>query len=306
MKKRAQICSVFVIAWSVASLCSAQIISSTFNSDTDGWGCMGDGWLTRDASSQSLMGHDMADGRWWHYVAPPKFLGNRVRSFGGTLSYTLRPMAADPGLDSEPDVTLQGDGIVLVTKVGQFVGGVSRSISVSLDTATAWHVDDVQIGVLATGDQIRHCLGHLNGLYIRGEFSSGNYEVAYLDDVVLTAQAGCTLNGFITLDGSVQTWLPIGRLEMRQAGTTTVVHSCVLWPGADGSYDVEDLPAGTFDLAYEFQGALRVVLPSQTLIAGTQCTLDVHLEVGDADNSNLIDIFDLNLIFTRFGRVGDH
>jgi len=278
-------------------------ISSTFDTGIDGWTCSGDGWASWNGGAQALQGNDANVSGSFYCQAPAKFLGNRTTSFSGTLSYTLNLSAANGVVDGTPDIEIDGSGLVLVVKIPLPVPG-ANSVSVRLDTTTAWRLSTLG-GALATNTDIKNCLANITAIKLRAEFSSALQDTDLLDTVVMTRPLSSTLSGKLFLQNSMGAFLPAGYLRLRQAGTATVLYSYLLTPAADNTYSYDDIPAGTYDLAYEFSGFLRGLVTNLAFVGGSGWTVHIGLFAGDANCSNNIDVFDLNQVFSNFGMAGN-
>jgi hypothetical protein len=75
---------------------------------------------------------------------------------------------------------------------------------------------------------------------------------------------------------------------------------------ADGAYLLGLIPAGTYDLAATMNGYLRKVNKNIVVSAGgTTSGIDFSLKPGDLNNTNSVNILDLNLIKQNYGKSGE-
>lgn len=168
-------------------------VSSTFDTDADGWSALGDftgapvTWLPTGGNPDGNIAiQDAVLGGVTYFVAPAKFLGDQSLSFGQTLSFDLKQhISGGPNPFDASDVILGGGGLTLVMSTDQNPAyDAWTHYSVAL-TAGAWHVGTLG-GALASDAQIQSVLGSLNTLQIRAEYQTGP-DTDYLDNVVLAA-----------------------------------------------------------------------------------------------------------------------
>ena len=117
------------------------------------------------------------------FSAPDKFLGNVSGATG--LSYDLIYPVGD--INYQPtDVILMGNGETLLFKSNPDIVPGPSWTGVNLDfvPSAEWHVG-TSSGALATATDFSNVLGHLTGLFIRGEFTTGVVETPGLDNVSL-------------------------------------------------------------------------------------------------------------------------
>ncbi len=94
-------------------------------------------------------------------------------------------------------------------------------------------------------------------------------------------------------------------IEFRTPSTLTVIYSDTITLDGSGDYSVANVPAGTYDVAVKFSNWLRQVLPSVVVSTPTTAGVNFSLVNGDADDSNSVDVNDLNEIFGNFTLTGD-
>lgn len=189
------------------------IVSSTFDTDIDGWSFIAD---VREFNQVATGGNpggyleaiDFATGGNWYYVAPVKFLGDKSAFYGGTLSYDLQQSSLSSQFDND-DIIMTGAGITLALDLTH-PGTTWTSYDVALSTDADWRIGN-EDGVVATQAQIQAVLADLGSLHIRGEFVNGA-DTGGLDNVVMQADTNVTLYqpanpgspiGFITLEAAI-------------------------------------------------------------------------------------------------------
>jgi endonuclease/exonuclease/phosphatase family metal-dependent hydrolase len=92
-------------------------------------------------------------------------------------------------------------------------------------------------------------------------------------------------------------------LEFREPGTTNVLYAAPVTRNVGGYIFVDDAPQGTYDLALKFDNWLRQVVPSVELTPPS-VNVSFSLKNGDADNSNGVDLLDVNTVLSAFGAAG--
>ena len=176
---------------------------STFNTHSDGWTLVGDaegalglvrigfaGIFRLQASHSPTEGNpdgaifaiDEEKGLVWYFQAPPKFLGNRLRNFGGTLEFDLKISGNTANIFSAIDVIMAGGGLTLLIQTSPAPGTDWTHYSVGLDEGAGWKIEDVLSVPDATRGEIRQVLTNLVVLRIRGEHIDGP-DTGFLDNV---------------------------------------------------------------------------------------------------------------------------
>jgi hypothetical protein len=75
--------------------------------------------------------------------------------------------------------------------------------------------------------------------------------------------------------------------------------------GSDGSYTIEDVAAGTYDLAvYKVSYPRNYLWEIQQVVVqkGTPCTANFELKGGDCNSTNSVNILDLNILKATYGK----
>lgn len=172
----------------------AASVVSTFDSGADGWTATGDiaGPVTWLATGGNPGGNisiaDAVTGGTTYFVAPAKFLGNQLDSYGAFLSFDLRQSytGAANQFDAS-DIILTGAGITLVYDTPVNPGNnLWTSYNVSLTESAGWHISTLT-GALPTQAQMEATLADLTDLQIRAEFQTGP-DTGSLDNVTLTPE----------------------------------------------------------------------------------------------------------------------
>jgi len=204
-------------------------ITNTFDADAEGWAVVGDAQSGSAQPDYSATGGnpggytsatDDAQGTFWYWQAPPKFLGDRTAAYGKLLTFDLKQSAADKQLD-ESDVVLVGGGLTLVFDTSNNPGIDWTNYSIPLQAGAGWKKDSLT-GANASEAEIRLVLRSLTALRIRGEYREGP-DTGGLDNVVfgavgslIAAGSPDTTSASITIDG------PSVSLKTQQGQKATV------------------------------------------------------------------------------------
>ncbi|NUL82558.1 MAG: PEP-CTERM sorting domain-containing protein [Armatimonadetes bacterium] len=173
----------------VAGHSQVTLISSTFDTDDEGWNIFSDGrdfqWVSNVGNPPgSVFAIDITNGQWWYFRASDAFLRNKSAAYGGTLSWQINCNARDASNNTIPDVVLIGAGMTLVYDLPQPVVNVWHPYSVSLVETAGWRINSFT-GAVPTEAQFRAVLANLTAMRLRGEFRTGA-DQAYLDNVAMT------------------------------------------------------------------------------------------------------------------------
>lgn len=184
MKKRST-----AIAFLMFAVANAQQITSTFDTDVDGWLISGDAtsaipnYITTGGNPGGYASaDDTAAGGVWVWSAPAKFLGNQSASFGKQLRFDLKQSSLNSQFD-DADVILSGAELTVVLDLAENPGIDWTPYAVQLDADNSWRINSLT-GELATAAQILSVLSNLSSMRIRGEYVSGS-DTGGLDNVVL-------------------------------------------------------------------------------------------------------------------------
>ncbi len=171
--------------------------ASNFERDTDGWTMVGDSrgatgiagtyqlipdYSTSDGNpGGAIFAVDEGRGFAFFFQAPPKFIGNQRRNYGGHLEFDLK-VSAGGVVFSTADVLLAGAGLTLAIDLLPAPTTTWTTYRVALDESANWRIANPFSGPPATRAEIRSVLRDLSVLQIRGEHAGG-FDTGYLDNV---------------------------------------------------------------------------------------------------------------------------
>jgi hypothetical protein len=162
------------------------VVSSTFDTDTEGWTLKGGAEnLSHIAQGGQPGGYVRAqdlegDHEDWFWQAPPKFLGDQSVAYEGLLRFKLAQNDITTPYTATDDVVLVGEALTLYYKIDTPGTGWTR-YSVPLVETVGWRKGD---DTAPTEAEMRRVLSSLRALYIRGEHKNGP-DVGNLDEVFL-------------------------------------------------------------------------------------------------------------------------
>lgn len=172
-----------------ASPALAQLASSTFNVDAEGWLVQGDATSAipdYNAAGGNPGGFISADdsvaGGVWFWRAPAKFLGNKSAAYNETLTFDLIQSLTTTQFN-DVDISLAGGGITLVFDTPNNPGTDWTPYSILLNESAGWRVGNLA-GAAPSALQMQTVLSSLTDLRIRGEFRTGA-DTGSLDNVFL-------------------------------------------------------------------------------------------------------------------------
>lgn len=116
-------------------------------------------------------GIDNADGGYWGFVAGSAFLGDRSCAYGGTVKWQLRISIGGTAGGTQPDVTLEGAGLVLVYDAPNLSPNTWTSFSAGLTETAGWKKNTFT-GAVPTREEFQSVLANVTALKFRGEFST--------------------------------------------------------------------------------------------------------------------------------------
>jgi len=174
------------------------VISSSFDTDDDGWLATGDSTSVTPTYLSSggnpggtIEVDDNVVGGVWYYQAPDKFLNDKSLAYNQTLSFDLwQKHYASTTLFESSDVVLKGAGLILTINAGATPAPWETWVgySVLLKEGVGWQKVSTQtslVGTDATQAEIQAVLASLDQLLIRGEFITGA-DTGRLDNVNMT------------------------------------------------------------------------------------------------------------------------
>jgi hypothetical protein len=121
------------------------------------------------------------------------------------------------------------------------------------------------------------------------------------------------ISGLVTLQGNTDHSSQI-TFELRQPGTTVItvdgtndedslVTGTQITTGSDGSYTIQDVPEGTYDVTAKGSKWLRQKQADVAVTPGGSTAVDfLSLKGGDANNSNSVNVLDLNILKGSYGK----
>jgi alkaline phosphatase D len=179
-------------------------VTSTFDTDADGWVTLNDGSLSYVATGGNPGGHlfasDLGQGSWWYFQAPNKYIGDKSAYIGGTLSFDAKQSGgAFNDAPTYGDIVLLGtNGVALAYNFDTPHGTAWAGFEATL-VASDWTVATVgtagglvtytQSSVAPTDAEFEAVLSDVAALYVRGEYRSGS-DSSGLDNVVLAPAPG--------------------------------------------------------------------------------------------------------------------
>ncbi|HMM74442.1 MAG TPA: laminin B domain-containing protein [Gammaproteobacteria bacterium] len=184
---------------------AAAAVSSTFDTDADGWTVTSFAdtssiftsppLATGIAPSFNAAGGDPGgfisvldpDDGWTYFVAPLPYLGDQSDKLGGALVFSLQQHINGGTIIATPGtVALRSGSLVLVHQAGAVPASAPdwTSYGVALD-AVHWRIAGT--GAVATDAELAQTLAALDGLFISAEFVTPVVEKTGLDSVSFVA-----------------------------------------------------------------------------------------------------------------------
>jgi hypothetical protein len=123
-------------------------------------------------------------------------------------------------------------------------------------------------------------------------------------NIVVSLPYCATISGTVTLQGWTNHTCPV-TFQLRNPGETIVLEAYPKVTGQDGSYTIDDVPAGTYDLAvYKVSYPRNYLWEIQQVVVqeGTPCTANFELKGGDCNSTNSVNILDLNILKATYGK----
>ena len=162
---------------------------STFDSESEGWSVTGDvhgmEWKSDFGNPPgSLFAIDDVAGYTWYFVAPAKFLGNKMSAYGTALSYDIHISTRDSSPWGAPDVVLVGAGMTLNWFGPAPPAATWTDYDIALSETAGWLKSD---STPPSSGEMQAVLGDLTQLHIRAEYRTGD-DRAYLDNVRLVPE----------------------------------------------------------------------------------------------------------------------
>lgn len=188
----------FLLSFVLFPFAAQAQITSTFDTDADGWTFSNNGTpvtVNHNASNGNPGGfvatapyssNSTATSQGW--FAPANFLGlHAARSFGMNLRFDLQQSVAGTSSSTQGDVRIITTGgflIVYSLPVKPAVAPAWSSYTIKLDETVGWRVGNTG-GALATRADIIRVLSNITTLEIRGTYVTNASYISGLDNVVL-------------------------------------------------------------------------------------------------------------------------
>jgi hypothetical protein len=140
----------------------------------------------------------------------------------------------------------------------------------------------------------------------------------YIIEYNVSPLAGA-ISGTVTLQGRTSNRGSVD-FELRQPGTTVIVpgyqpamdldsqtQGVQVYVPASGAYSLTEIPAGTYDLAAKASAYLRKVQAGIVVTKGGNVSnVNFSLMGGDINDTNNVNILDLNILKGTYGKSGAH
>lgn len=161
--------------------------ASYFDNDAEDWWVVNDAKLAARQSSGGNPGGffqatDISDGRYWYFLAPAKFLGDRGFVYGGSLEFDLRVSSTQNGTPRHL-CALRGANLLLHYNGLQTPEpNTWTHFSIPMYPTFDWYV--VSSGDRPTPEQFSAALSSLTQLEIRGEWTTA-VDTDGIDNVIM-------------------------------------------------------------------------------------------------------------------------
>lgn len=213
----------------------------------------------------------------------------------GTCGTTL-PAATNGGVwyvitpSYDTEITLDLSGSSFDTKIFLYEGVCGELVCVGGD-------DDGGVGTqsLLTTEITA---GTTYYVFVSGyNTAKGNYILT----VSCTGQELNTLNGSVNWNSNCDE--RAGTVTLYTPNTATVVETYNVTVSPDGTYTIEDIQTGTFDIIVKIQGHLAKGFEDVEIVAGANTHAGGAIRNGNVNNDNAINIFDLSVINMSFNKA---
>jgi hypothetical protein len=135
--------------------------------------------------------------------------------------------------------------------------------------------------------------------YIRiSDWGASEFHRAFLMGVTVAVGDGM-VSGHVTLQGAVNHSSLI-TFELSSPGWTDTVQ---VMTGTDGRYDLNDVAPGTYEISAKGSKWLRAKVAGVVVLPGTTTSQDFYLIGGDANDSNSVNVLDLNILKGTYGKA---
>ncbi len=187
---------LFVLLLGFVSFFTNAQVSSTFETDADGWTFLNTSTSVPVAYSStggnpggfaSVTYSSNTATTTQNWIAPSKFLGNLlVKSFGMNLKFDMQQSLAGTNSNTNGDIRIESGSTILVFSLPTKPAVIPAwsSYSITLDETTPWRMGSTD-GALATRAQIKSVMSNVTSIEIRGTYATNASYVSGLDNVVL-------------------------------------------------------------------------------------------------------------------------
>lgn len=171
-------------------------VTSTFDTDIDGWWTVGDpgsaptpAWSSTGGNPGGcIKGTDVSIGTWFFY-GPSKFRGDLSAYYGCNLTFDLKQSETDFPIDNTYDVMIiKTNDSSIVYNTAYNPGTTWTSYTIPLSESSGWRRESITGTPVTSADEIRGYLSNVKKIRIRAEFSGLSYETDFMDNV----EIGCT------------------------------------------------------------------------------------------------------------------
>jgi len=180
--------ALFALLLGVSNLVAQTTVTSTFDSNLDGWTieglASGPTFVSAGGNPGGYIYGEDAGGDDWYFKAPTKFLANQSVAYGGSLSFDLRQYYTSSPYDTD-DIIIEGGGLRIVFDTPNNPGTTWTHYQVQLTETAGWKKNSLS-GTAPTAAEIKTVLGSITKLLIRGEYQNGA-DKCDLDNVILTS-----------------------------------------------------------------------------------------------------------------------
>lgn len=193
MEKYAKLFLVALVSTLLLYSCNNEVVSSHFDKNSENWTIKGDaqgGAIDPTYSAEDgladgyIHAKDDAAGGVWYFSAPEKYLGNKKKFYGRTLSYALFQKPKKNSQFDSADIILTNGENEIFYLVGDNPDTTWTHYEVKITADNDWFYGKYKDKEVATEEQIKMVLSNLEKLWIRGEYRSGA-DWGGLDEVII-------------------------------------------------------------------------------------------------------------------------
>ncbi len=228
----------FTLILVVFAISTQAQITSTFDTDADGWTFLNS--TTTLTPNHSTSGGNPAgfisatyssniSFSTQNWIASAKFLGNQVaRSMDMNLRFDIQQSQSGTNSNISGDVRIESGGTAIVYSLPTkpAVAPLWSSYSVKLDETQGWRINTTT-GLLATRSQIITALTNITSLEIRGTYAANASYTSGIDNVILeqrTLQIAPTITSFTPTSGTTGSSITINGNGFDPTASNNVVY----------------------------------------------------------------------------------